>query len=67
MTREEHRARTLAGQAAARAAGRHMGRPRLLVPEQVRYVLRQRARGVTIACLARGLRCGRATVYRVLT
>jgi DNA invertase Pin-like site-specific DNA recombinase len=67
MTREEHRARTLAGQALARACGRVGGRPRALMPAQVRYIKRQIAAGVTKSELARGLGCSRRTVYRALT
>jgi DNA invertase Pin-like site-specific DNA recombinase len=67
MTAEEHRARTLAGIERARAAGRRLGRPRLLIPEQVRYALRGRAAGVTYAMLGRGLGCHRTTVYRAVT
>ena len=59
------RERTNAGLAAARARGRHGGRPSVLKPEQVKMgkALAQ-SREVPIADICKQLGCSRATYYR---
>jgi DNA invertase Pin-like site-specific DNA recombinase len=59
--------RTEAGLAAARARGRHGGRPRSLTPRQVRTLLAMHdAGGHTVAAIAETLGTSTATVYREL-
>lgn len=63
--------RVLAGQAAARAAGKKWGgsqKGRLLTvtPEQVAAVQRMHAEGAKIAAIARATGLSRPTVYRLL-
>jgi len=58
--------RTLAGLAAARAAGRLGGRPRALKPAAVRTTREMFTAGRTVTEIAETLKVGRATVYRAL-
>jgi DNA invertase Pin-like site-specific DNA recombinase len=60
------RERTVAGLAAARAAGRRGGRPRALTDDQVDQVRILRAAGKGSASIARTLGVSRMTVYRAL-
>lgn len=62
--RELVRERTLAGLAAARAAGRTGGRPRALTPQQVEQVRILRAAGRSPTEIARTLGVSRSTAYR---
>jgi DNA invertase Pin-like site-specific DNA recombinase len=64
--RELIRERTRDGLAAARALGRRGGRPKVLTVHQVRYARRMHDAGVSITEIAKGLSCGRTTVYRAL-
>jgi len=66
--RELIRERVVAGLAAARANGRHGGRPRALAAAQVRQIRLARAQHppVPVSELAAAFGVGRATVYRVL-
>ncbi|USD64509.1 recombinase family protein [Vibrio sp. SCSIO 43136] len=64
MERELIRERQLEGIAAAKAAGKHIGRPKADArPEDAQ---RLKADGLSIAAIARDLGVGRATVYRLL-
>ncbi len=59
--------RAAVGRQAARARGRLGGRPAKLSPEQVKLArARYKARGVTVAEIAKALGVGRGTIYRVL-
>ena len=61
------RERTQAGLAAARARGRHGGRPRALSPTQVDLARQMRDSGDhTVAAIAEALGVGRSTIYRAL-
>ena len=60
------RERTLAGLAAARAAGRLGGRPSVLSPAKVRLAGRMRTEGMTVTAIAAELGVARSTVYRQL-
>ncbi|NIE79514.1 recombinase family protein [Asaia sp. As-1742] len=64
--RELIRERTRAGIAAARAAGRRIGRPRALTPAQTRHVRALAAQGLSIRDIASVMNVGRATVHRAL-
>jgi len=64
--RELMHERAAAAREAARARGRHTGRPPRLSPDQVRQVRSLRAGGESIADLVRGFGVSRATVYRAL-
>ena len=57
--------RTQAGLARARAAGRKLGRPESLSPEQRQDVARRLDQGVTISTLAREFKTSRQTIMRV--
>lgn len=62
------RERTKAGLAAARARGRHGGRPRLMTAEKLEVARSMYAsRKHTVAAIAATLGISRATVYRYLT
>lgn len=58
--------RTHAGLAAARAKGRHGGRPRALTAEQSRHAQLLAAGGVSAVEIAASLKVSRATVYRAI-
>jgi DNA invertase Pin-like site-specific DNA recombinase len=61
------RERTRAGLAAARARGRHGGRPRKLTPDTVRLAQQMLVTpGTTVAAVAAALHGHRATLYRAL-
>ncbi|MFC0510699.1 recombinase family protein [Asaia spathodeae] len=64
--RELIRERTRAGIAAARAAGRRIGRPRALTSAQTRHVRALAAQGLSIRDIASVMNVGRATVHRAL-
>lgn len=53
--------------AAARANGRHGGRPRALTKQQAEEVCKLRAHGWTVADLSRLTGAGKSTVYRYLS
>lgn len=57
--------RTLAGQARARAAGTHMGRPSKTTDEQRHGIRKQIASGQTISAVARDFKISRATVMAI--
>ena len=57
--------RTQAGLARARAAGRKLGRPESLSPEQRQEVARRLDQGATISALAREFKTSRQTIMRV--
>ena len=57
--------RTQAGLARAKAAGRKLGRPASLSPEQRQDVARRLAQGATISALAREFKISRQTIMRV--
>jgi len=64
--RELMHERAAAARAAARARGRHTGRPPKLTPAQARQVRALRAGGETISELVAGYSVSRATIYRAL-
>ncbi|RUT25690.1 DNA resolvase [Asaia sp. W19] len=64
--RELIRERTRAGIAAARAAGRRIGRPRALTLAQTQHVRALAAQGLSIRDIASVMNVGRATVHRAL-
>ncbi|BAT20522.1 recombinase family protein [Asaia bogorensis] len=64
--RELIRERTRAGIAAARAAGRRIGRPRALTSAQTRHVRTLAEQGLSIRDVASVMNVGRATVHRAL-
>jgi len=64
--RELMHERAAAARAAARARGRHTGRPPRLTPDQARQLRSLRAGGESIADLVRGFGVSRATIYRAL-
>lgn len=66
MERELLVERTRAGLEAARAQGRHGGRPRALTTDQRRHAQLLAAGGVRVEEIAESLKVGRATVYRAL-
>lgn len=57
--------RTQAGLARAKAAGRKLGRPESLSPEQRQEVARRLDQGATISALAREFKTSRQTIMRV--
>ena len=57
--------RTQAGLARAKAAGRKLGRPESLSPEQRQDVARRLDQGATISALARAFKTSRQTIMRV--
>ncbi len=64
--RETINERATAAREAARARGRHTGRPRALTTDQGRQVRALHAGGETVADLVRSFEVSRATVYRAL-
>ena len=64
--RELMHERAAGARAAARARGRHTGRPPRLSVDQVRQVRSLRAGGESVADLVRGFGVSRATIYRAL-
>jgi len=64
--RELMHERAAAARAAARARGRHTGRPPRLTTDQARQVRSLRAGGESTADLDRGFGVSRATIYRAL-
>lgn len=64
--RELMHERAAAARAAARARGRHTGRPARLTPDQARQVRALRTGGETINELVRSFGASRATIYRAL-
>jgi DNA invertase Pin-like site-specific DNA recombinase len=58
--------RTRAGLEAARARGRHGGRPSALTGEQVTLARRLHGEGESVATIARMLGTSRQTIYRTL-
>jgi len=64
--RELMHERAAAARAAARARGRHTGRPPKLTPAQARRVRALRAGGESISELVAGYGVSRATIYRAL-
>lgn len=60
------RERVAAGVAAARANGRHGGRPRLMTPAKLRAARTLLDHGEPIAAAARAIGVSRATLYRAL-
>ena len=64
--RELMHERAAAARAAARARGRHTGRPPRLTPDQVRQVRSLREGGESVADLVRSFGVSRATIYRAL-
>lgn len=59
------RARTREGLAAARARGAHIGRPRVLSPEQAAHARALRAQGQSVSTIARILSCSASTIRRL--
>jgi DNA invertase Pin-like site-specific DNA recombinase len=64
--RELMHERAAAARQAARARGRHTGRPHRLTDAQARQVRALRATGESIAELMRSFGVSRATIYRAL-
>ncbi len=64
--RDVLRERTVAGLAAAKRRGEHLGRPFALTPAQVREAKKMLARGESSNHVARVLRVGRSTLYRAI-
>jgi DNA invertase Pin-like site-specific DNA recombinase len=64
--RELIRERTMAGLAAAKAAGRTGGRPKALTPAREQAARNLRAAGTSVPDIARILRVGTSTIYRSL-
>ena len=57
--------RTQAGQARARAAGTHMGRPAKTTPDQQRAIREALAAGATVSSLAASYQVSRATIIAI--
>ncbi len=57
--------RTLAGQARARAAGTHMGRPSKTTDEQRQTIRKRLTTGQTVSAVARDFKISRATVMTI--
>lgn len=57
--------RTQSGLARAKAAGKVLGRPKLLTPDQQRAVLAARAAGHSLAVLAKQFNVSRAAIQRI--
>ncbi len=57
--------RTQAGQARARAAGKHMGRPAKTTPEQQRAIRQALAAGATVSSMALSHNVSRATIIGI--
>lgn len=60
------RARTREGLAAARARGKHVGRPPALTPEQATTARRLQAAGESVSAIARVLGVSRSTIQRTV-
>jgi DNA invertase Pin-like site-specific DNA recombinase len=60
------RARQREGIAAAKAAGKHLGRPPAFAPEQVRQIQERRTQGEAVTAIAKDLGVSRQTVYTLL-
>jgi len=58
--------RTKAGMQRVKAAGKHVGRPPKLSPEQVLETLKLYTNGTPISEIARKLRTHKSTIYRYL-
>lgn len=54
------------GIAAAKAAGKHLGRPELLSKSQKKDILRKKSTGITPTALAKQFGVSRATIYNVI-
>ena len=57
--------RTQAGQARARAAGTHMGRPSKTTPDQQRAIREALAKGATVSSMAASYQVSRATIIAI--
>ena len=57
--------RTQAGQARARAAGTHMGRPSKTTPDQQRAIRKALAAGATVSSMAASYQVSRATIFAI--
>ena len=57
--------RTQAGQARARAAGTHMGRPSKTTPDQQRAIRKALAAGATVSSMAASYQISRATIIAI--
>ena len=57
--------RTQAGQARARAAGTHMGRPSKTTPDQQRAIREALAKGATVSSMASSYQVSRATIIAI--
>jgi DNA invertase Pin-like site-specific DNA recombinase len=66
MERDLIRERTLDGLRAAQAQGRRGGRPAAVDDDVLTVALARRARGESVAAIARHLKIGRSTLYRAL-
>ena len=64
--RDVIRERTVAGLAAAKRRGEHVGRPLALTPAQIHEAKQMLARGESPTHVARVLRISRSTLYRVI-
>lgn len=60
------RARQREGIAAAKAAGKHLGRPATFTQEQARQIQERRSQGETVTTLAKDFAVSRQTIYTVL-
>jgi DNA invertase Pin-like site-specific DNA recombinase len=58
--------RSAAAREAARARGRHVGRPKALTPDQERQIRALHETGETVPALMATFGVSRATVYRLL-
>jgi len=65
VERDLIRTRTAEGRSRAKARGQHMGRPPKLTPQQQAEERRRRAKGATLAELAKSYNVGRATIPRL--
>jgi DNA invertase Pin-like site-specific DNA recombinase len=65
VERDLIRTRTAEGRSRAKARGQHMGRPPKLTPQQQKEARRRRAKGATLAELAKSYNVGRATISRL--
>lgn len=57
--------RTKAGQARARAEGKHMGRPQKTTPEQRMEILRRLHAGETVSAISRSYKIARGTILNI--
>jgi DNA invertase Pin-like site-specific DNA recombinase len=65
VKRDLIRTRTAEGRSRAQKRGQHMGRPPKLTPAQQAEARRRRARGATLAELARSYGVGKSTISRL--